>query len=484
MAEGTVVTRIRVLIIEDDVDQLNDLKDYLGSTGLEVEFTEALHLRQAEELLASTDFDLIFCDMQIPSDLNAADHSVEFGRDAYRQAVLHQPGVPRVFHSAFIDLDMIGSELEAAAPDDLYGDRVSRALTRQVIKGRSFLPCLDHLREVVDGLGGLDSIPVNGDVEPPLDHLEIRAVQIFVRRFGGASAHVAHGGGLSGSRALGVRVLDTQGREVARGFAKIDCVPQIEREMKRYEAHVVNRLPIGSYAPQTAIVQSMIGRRRSVFYALAEPYDRSLLSLLGSDDAGAATVVTRVEEVAHCWPVDIDEFVLRELRRERVGDDQIAAFLNEFGLRAMADDVETIRIQAPMGVQHGDLHGENVLVDATLRPLLIDFADVGRMPSGLDPLTLELSCVAHPKSPLAGQGWPAEGQLASWFDLDQYLEGCPAPEFIGACREWLLRSCPDPTALAGLVWAHAARQVKYNFIRQSELADLMRAAACELRSPR
>jgi hypothetical protein len=44
----------------------------------------------------------------------------------------------------------------------------------------------------------------------------------------------------------------------------------------------------------------------------------------------------------------------------------------------------------------------------------------------------------------------------------------------------LHRSCPDPRVLAALVWAHAARQVKYDAIPLSEIAELMRAAAAEL----
>lgn len=474
------MTPVRVLIIEDDLDQLNEMKEYLDTSGLAIEFSEARHLRQAEAMLASADFDLVFCDMQIPSDENTADYSVDFGRDAYRQAVLHQPGVPRVFFSAFIDLDTIGPELEAAAPDDLYGDGERRPLTRQVTKDKGHAPCLAHLQEVVDGLGELAAVKVEGAPEPPLDLLEVRAVQIFARRLAGTSVHVEQLGGLSGSRALRVRVRDDQGREVARAFGKVGSVVQIEREMNRYEAHVVNRLPMESYAPQTSVVSSLIGRRRGVFYALADRFDRSLLSITALSDNDAAQVVSRIEEIAASWHTDDDAFAIRELRRERVADERIGVFLDEFGLRPLADTVEAIRIKAPMGIQHGDLHAENVLVDAALKPLLIDFADVARMPVGLDPLTLELSCVTHPSSPLAGGGWPAQGQLANWFDLDQYRQGCPSPEFIGACRAWLARSCPDPKVLAALVWTHAARQVKYDSIPHAEIAGLMRAAAMEL----
>ena len=113
------------------------------------------------------------------------------------------------------------------------------------------------------------------------------------------------------------------------------------------------------------------------------------------------------------------------------------------------------------------------------RPLLIDFGDVGPAPLGLDPLSLELSLVLHPDSPMRAGSWPTSDQLAAWFDLDGYLIDCPAPSFVRACREWLSDVADGPTQ-AALLWGHTARQVKYEVADSRALAALLSSAAAAL----
>jgi CheY-like chemotaxis protein len=479
MAERRELTRLRVLVIEDQAFQRAELLEFLRSDGIEGSFYEVGALVPALAAIDDYDYDIVVCDMHIPSDDDAADHSTNFGKEAYRYSLKTQPGAIRIFYSAFIDLDMIGADLTASPVDDLFGEHSDRGLTRHVQKGPGALDsCLSVFREVRDGLDGLQTIDVVSiGTSDPLDELEIRALQVFARRSGGSSIVVEHLAGLSGSRALRVVVRDDREREVCRAFSKIGPQDALAEERRRYERFVVNRLPYGSYANLTDEVQSLVGRRRGLFYALAEEFDRSVLTLLADHDTECAEVVNRLRDVTQLWQPEDGKFMIGDLRRSVVDDRLLEPYLEQQGLQAMAAEVEARTCSSPVGLQHGDLHGENILVDRSFRPLLVDFADVGRRPLGTDPLTLETCLLFHPLSPFSGTGWPTDSQLASWADLSTYLADCPAPEFVSRCRDWSLAVCGGYVALGGLLWAHAARQVKYGVFPQDRNAILMRAAA-------
>src|SRR5438105_1868797 len=104
---------LRVLLIEDQAAQRRDLLELFEEVGFEYACTEVQSFDEAKEQLDTVDFDLVICDMHIPSSPLAADHNTAFGKAAYHRALEVQPGTPRVFFSAFIDLDLIGADLAA-----------------------------------------------------------------------------------------------------------------------------------------------------------------------------------------------------------------------------------------------------------------------------------------------------------------------------------------------------------------------------------
>ena len=218
MAEGLT---LRILIIEDDAQQRESLLDFLSTCSAEFEVEEADALEAAEVLLASHDFDLIVIDLHIPGRSGSADRSYDYGKRAYQAALKHQPGTPRRYFSAFISLENIGDDLALSQPDDLYGDKVERPITLAIDKKEGYEPCEKALMEIWDAASELGAIRIDGPpTGSPLDALERRAVSIFARRHGGTSLGVTHLGGLSGSRAIEVQVLDSQDRPLAHAFAK------------------------------------------------------------------------------------------------------------------------------------------------------------------------------------------------------------------------------------------------------------------------
>jgi len=145
--------------------------------------------------------------------------------------------------------------------------------------------------------------------------------------------------------------------------------------------------------------------------------------------------------------------------------------------RLLALEDEALNID--FALQHGDLHGENVLINPDAVPLLIDYGRVDRAPVATDPIVLELSFLFHPDSPFKESGWPTAEQARAWGDLDSYLEGCPSPEVIRACREWARRLAPESVCFT-LAYAYAVRQLRYSDTDHSLAVAIAVGAAANL----
>ena len=120
---------------------------------------------------------------------------------------------------------------------------------------------------------------------------------------------------------------------------------------------------------------------------------------------------------------------------------------------------EDIEQEIATTCQHGDLHGLHVLCDGSGNAAVIDFGNVGPAPSCTDPIVLELSVSFHKDSPFRGHSWPTVQQSEAWFDVDEYLQRCPVPNFVAACRDWA-NEASTPAGLSAVLYAEAVRQLK------------------------
>jgi hypothetical protein len=123
-----------------------------------------------------------------------------------------------------------------------------------------------------------------------------------------------------------------------------------------------------------------------------------------------------------------------------------------------------------------------VLVSSALDPAIIDFGSVRIGPACTDPVVLELSAIFHPASPWVGTDWPSPAAALHWFDQDTYLEGCPFPDFVGACRRWA--ASPGVAAgdreIASVLLAQALRQYRYDKTPKDVARALIQAAMTRL----
>ena len=211
-----------------------------------------------------------------------------------------------------------------------------------------------------------------------------------------------------------------------------------------------------------ASVRAGAGRRGGTLYSLAQGFDAALFEALRTDPGSGAAIVAWLREALQPWERAAAgrAVKVRDIRRTLLPDNRIP------NLRApvpwLTAELEGQTVLVRWGPTHGDLHGGNVLINGSGNAVVIDFGRVGRAPTAVDPITLELSMALHPDSAFAGAGWPTIDQASNWHDLNKYLVHCPVAEFVEACRNWARDVSRGDREMDAIVYAYGLRQLLYS----------------------
>jgi hypothetical protein len=228
-------------------------------------------------------------------------------------------------------------------------------------------------------------------------------------------------------------------------------------------------------------VSAGAGNLGATFYRLADDYRRTFFECLAEAPADAAAAATRLHQrFSDRYRDDPTETrTLLSIRRSIYTDEELA--------EAVApppdiSDLHEIEVPTSRGIQHRDLHGLNVLVSDSNEPLLIDYDNYAPANCALDPVTLELSTIFHRDegAQAARAGWPTAEQAARWGDLDAYLEGCPYPEAIRACRAWAEEAAASPEEVWATLVSAALRQFWFDNTDKELAAAMIEAGRAGL----
>lgn len=453
---------MRVLIVEDEGASLRRFADALAAEDFAsaVEVTTARSLDTAIEIIDAVDFDLVICDLHIPRE-TGGEPEIDHGIGAYEYVTTVQPGAPTILITGSGD-DRRARQLAAARqPSDIFGVNEAYPMADFVFKDEMD-DCMRRIGDIVLQLGALEEIElVTGSSEEWPSALQARALRIFARRNGAKLVEVSALGGLSGNAALRATLMRDAGTPVASVFAKLGPLDELQDEASRYHEAAL-RLPAGAYAPLLDKVEGGAGRVGGLFYGLAEQHQSSFFEWLARSPEDVEHTIARLREVLDTWrdQDEMEEVLITTLRRDRVASSELTDHAPALGDECWS--FEKRRVPIRRSLQHGDLHGENVLVAESGAPLLIDFANVEALPSAFDPIVLELSMVFQDHSPFLDGLWPTPEQCEQWHDLDAYLEGCPAPEVVRACRAWALDAAASPAGVYAVAYAEALRQLEYS----------------------
>jgi CheY-like chemotaxis protein len=450
---------MRVLIVEDDQDFVDELRITLGRLAGPPDVTVAGSRDSAYARLENEFFDLLILDLKIPTVDLALDADPAHGHAVFGRALNCAPGTP-----VFI---LTGSPVEDFVPEILAGKRhvdiwgEGREVgTVDILKKNKFSEAEAKLEPLATAVWELSEVElIRGDTELTIE--DERLVRIFARRAGGVRCVVSGiDSGLSSAKVIRLKLTDAGGAHVHDAVAKLGSIPEVRDESSRFDAHI-SRLDPEATPRKLQTLEFGAKARAAIFYGLAAGFDLNGFEACVRPEP-LASVPRRVQEATNPWRKGVVETPRRiqEIRRRLISDADFHRATAPHSILWL-NDFENRQVQTHWCIVQGDLHGGNVLARIDGSCVLIDYGDVGEGPASLDPLTLEFSLLFHPKGPLRGGEWPTADQANHWADLDQYLDACPAANFIRACREWTHEVAVGPREIAAAAYSYLVRQLKY-----------------------
>ncbi|MEX1254089.1 MAG: phosphotransferase [Dehalococcoidia bacterium] len=465
---------MRVLLVEDEESEIGFVTDQFREAGLDVSVVAAKSKMSALSTLQDDEFDAFIFDLRIPTQDGALDKQEAHGLSVIESARLSFPGTPFCILTGKGTPELIGEALSNAPTRDLFGSG-ERPLSKFCNKV-NYAPCIEWLAEIC----GQDNILKEIEIVGTVDGLSVqskRALRIFARRRAGTILRVSPlGGGLSSASTMRAQVYDKDDGITATVVVKLAPLDRIEDERLRYET-LITRLASGAFAHYVDNVVAGCGRTGGLFYRLAEDYV-SLFDALQAAPMSGASIVQRLRDLQEPWRRDKSSHAVQigALRRSFMADSEFDEHQPALP-GVVLKDVEAKTIQVREFCQHGDLHGENVLIDSHSQPLLIDYGDVRMATASLDPVTLELSLAFHPEGRAVSGGWPSTDAASRWAELDEYTRDCPFADFVNACREWALDDSLSQYAVYANAYGYAVRQLRFQDV-DPNLALAVAGSAC------
>lgn len=451
-----MTTVCRILLIEDDHQEAQAIERACCPEPASVAFDVVTNGADAEDAVRAREYDLIICDLALPSDARRFEPYTDEGLRLFQLIREQASGTPVIVLSGHADLHMMKRFFQASADRDLYGTLTEQPLV-QFFEKEDLPDCVDAVQSHIARVAVLDQLDLDLPSGLELSLSEQRALRIYGRRTGATRARVESlAGGLSDAKTLKIAFTDAAGAGTGVVVAKLGDLPRVTREAARYE-QVAARLPVGLGAHVLFVVQAGAGHKGALFYQLADEHTQSLFDLLAARDPGAVAATLRLKQRLEEWGADAPVVVrsVAELRRPLISD----LAMQDAGVAADDRDLE---LKVRETTVHGDLHGLNVLVNQLGEPTLIDYGEVRMANAVLDPVTLELSVVYHPAMQGRLNGWPTVDQAARWADLDEFCIDCPIEEFVRACRSWAHSVSAGNDELLATAYAFSIRQAKYD----------------------
>jgi CheY-like chemotaxis protein len=463
-----------ILCIEDEEEVRNTLQSELQKISTRIEITFATSRDEAVSILEQDIFfDYITLDLKIPVVAGSFEKSPKNGLAVLGIAKELRPGTPVLILTGTTTIKMIGQFLETSNNVDIWSEGFTRATVSHLTKS-DLADLTTKVEPCVSAVFGLNEVELSYSFENlPLTH--DRLIRILAKKVEALTVDIAViGGGYSDAKVYSLVLNDAQGVELLRCVAKCGKRSDIDEDALNFDNHVV-RLEPEATPRKISHLRYGAGDSCAVFYGLAVSYPHSFFSACKTYSVTKNIQQSLVSILSNWHGRSVQERKqIRDIRRGLLNDEHFERLVAKFEIRD-AEKFENQYLQCNISCIHGDLHGENILV-STEKDLstLIDYGDVMKGCSILDPLTLECSFLFHAKSPFLN--WPSLESLDKWSSVEDYLVDCPYSAQVKFCREWIKTLGVSNRELAACLYSYALRQLKYNNTDKNRALALIRVS--------
>lgn len=455
---------MKILLVEDNKSYAAVLKHVIDQIPTKPSVVVAESLTSAIEKLSSLFFDVVILDLEIPSQDGAFDIEGAHGEGVFYYAKKHAPGTPVYILTGTEPTDFLKKLVREGQRCDLWGDG-DPIQTVDYYNKEDGADLLKVLTKIASTVAITEGVRINFGVQAiELTSEQKRVLKVFTRANGGESCRVKRLGGLSDAVVLKVSVMDGDGNTRCECVGKLGLAKHVRKEIAAYDSEV-KHLQLGAFAHVLSYHDQGLRGYSGIFYAMAEDYKKTFFDLVLRNPDGAVEVLARIREALRRWSAASrhEKVKMGDLRRRLVSDGAFGTIIEKYSLSHLRSLDERV-IDIATSCIHGDLHGGNILVNDEGVPVFIDFGDVGRGFTCLDPLTLELSLFFHPDAITAGIAGKLEASMDHWPNLQKYVADNELRPVIEFCRTWAYEVGPHDDSVVATAYVFILRQLKYETV--------------------
>lgn len=451
----------RILIVEDEPDFADSLIKLIKSVDDSINITLVSSRDEAKAVLLDKEdfFDFISLDLKIPAVQGGFDKTPDHGLAVLGNCSEFSPGTPILILTGSNDIGMVSKFLAHSSNIDVWAEGSKRPTVDHLpkVKMDEFIEKFTSVYNAVISLADVE-LTLSRGLVLPIQH--DRLLRIFIKSLNGVRANIkVNESGLSDAKIYFVNIYEN-GNLTYRSVAKCGSLLDIHQDNDNYE-RMISRLQPEVTPRKLKVLEFGAKELSGVFYGFAHEYGLSFFEAAFEKKLNA-NVLKYIQAMTSPWLNTSVERrrTVADLRRRVVSDVKAEELIAEYKL-TWAKDFEDNEFQTKEACIHGDLHGENILVDVDSgRATLIDYGDVSTGACAFDPLTLECSFLFHPDG-LDDEKKPSLKQIESWADLDVYLDGSPVEQEIRFCREWADSVKVGNRELAACLYSYSLKQLKY-----------------------
>jgi CheY-like chemotaxis protein len=289
---------MRLLIIDDTSKVHQEFSEKLDGENIEI---VSVYSRSEALSRLGEDYDLIICDLKMPSDPTGGEPEVVHGLSVCDAARSTRPGIPVVILSAFGDINDLDDRLSDSPQEPFLGGN-DVAMLRHKLKSK-IDDAIELVREHSRRLQDLNrEIEFNWTAnEIDLSVYEWQALLLYAAQRNGVFVRLRGlAGGRSGAKVVWIEIERDNGAVVGRGVAKIDTRDRVLAEYEKFRVYVADLLPAGSFATTINVIKAGASDSGLIVYSLAN--EVSLFhALTDADHSIARDVVERLFESTEPW---------------------------------------------------------------------------------------------------------------------------------------------------------------------------------------
>jgi len=456
------------VVVEDDLSFLEGVREYLVS--LDFELREFHDVSSAQGYISSTHdlIDLFVLDRQLPIS-EGGPASGEVGDLLLTEVRQAFPRVRLFVFTGYATVEHAQQAYEGAgrilentphATDVVTVRTKSQSLEfeEDVRKYRALLQRLDNIE--IQRWTGAD----------PFDSFETRLLRRVAFHYSADSiTPIPLAGGLTGAKVWRC--------EIKKRDAGTMNVVVKTSEVRSPSGGLQGMLPPGIVTATLDQFNDLTGKWHVSVLQLAGQTPEALMDQIGQDPAGALERVQPVFQALGSVSEVETVVSLEELCAPLIQWDKLTDILR---VHSISPPSKGLRVTTKLGLRHGDLHPGNILVDAGFARL-IDLDSTCMASCLLDPVTVLLSTLTHPGSPIKGHYWPDESAISEDLGTDAFGHGHGSEAWFSGAWAWTQERTSSSREFWGIVLAYSARQLKYGDVLDDADA-LIRVRALTMRA--